>query len=331
MSNPESQTTENLTAEDRHDIDEDNDQANAAHKIIPAIHGPPVVPEENKPDIQLSKESSKTNINQSKDSNFDVQNLIQNDLKKYVNTPVPKDYSDFVQCHVKRVREGFTKGFESIFTMHFDGQNENNQTFLLSARKHITIGGHAEYFIGIDSENPSKTLNDDNSLAALKGINITGSEYIIYDHQNSSTDQRNKQQSGAIIYYEHILGSSEPRKLTVLLHDTGKNIRPIKAGETIIDEWRSGRSTDLIQMQNKAPTYDEKSKTYTLKLHDSRIKLPSHKNFQLIFPNDNHDENAVMQFGRIDDNNFALDYRHPLTAIQAFAIALSSFHNRFHS
>ncbi|CAF3809436.1 unnamed protein product [Rotaria sordida] len=303
MSNPESQTTENLTAEDRHDIDEDNDQANAAHKIIPAIHGPPVVPEENKPDIQLSKESSKTNINQSKDSNFDVQNLIQNDLKKYVNTPVPKDYSDFVQCHVKRVREGFTKGFESIFTMHFDGQNENNQTFLLSARKHITIGGHAEYFIGIDSENPSKTLNDDNSLAALKGINITGSEYIIYDHQNSSTDQRNKQQSGAIIY----------------------------AGETIIDEWRSGRSTDLIQMQNKAPTYDEKSKTYTLKLHDSRIKLPSHKNFQLIFPNDNHDENAVMQFGRIDDNNFALDYRHPLTAIQAFAIALSSFHNRFHS
>jgi tubby-related protein 1 len=35
-----------------------------------------------------------------------------------------------------------------------------------------------------------------------------------------------------------------------------------------------------------------------------------------------------MQFGRIDENNFALDYRYPLTAIQAFAIALSSFHNR---
>ncbi len=36
-----------------------------------------------------------------------------------------------------------------------------------------------------------------------------------------------------------------------------------------------------------------------------------------------------MEFGRIDDSNFALDYRHPLTAIQAFGIALSSFHNRF--
>ena len=39
----------------------------------------------------------------------------------------------------------------------------------------------------------------------------------------------------------------------------------------------------------------------------------------------------VMQFGRIDENNFALDYRYPLSAIQAFAIGLSSFHNRFRS
>ncbi len=40
------------------------------------------------------------------------------------------------------------------------------------------------------------------------------------------------------------------------------------------------------------------------------------------------ENNVAMQFGRIDENNFALDYRYPLTAIQAFAIALSSFHNR---
>ncbi len=75
------------------------------------------------------------------------------------------------------------------------------------------------------------------------------------------------------------------------------------------------------------------------------MKQPSHKNFQLItsdgdgtfvfyriiffllFASDTN--NVTMQFGRIDDNHFALDYRYPLTAIQAFAIALSSFHNRF--
>jgi hypothetical protein len=40
------------------------------------------------------------------------------------------------------------------------------------------------------------------------------------------------------------------------------------------------------------------------------------------------EENIIMQFGRIDENNFALDYRYPLRATEAFAIALSSFYNQ---
>ena len=51
--------------------------------------------------------------------------------------------------------------------------------------------------------------------------------------------------------------------------------------------------------------------------------------FSSFFAFDIDEENAIMQFGRIDENNFALDYRYPLTAIQAFGIALSCFHNRF--
>lgn len=33
----------------------------------------------------------------------------------------------------------------------------------------------------------------------------------------------------------------------------------------------------------------------------------------------------VMQFGRVADDAFTLDYNYPLCAVQAFAIALSSF------
>ena len=36
----------------------------------------------------------------------------------------------------------------------------------------------------------------------------------------------------------------------------------------------------------------------------------------------------AMQFGRIDDDTFICDYRYPLSAIQAFGIALSSFDKR---
>jgi hypothetical protein len=67
----------------------------------------------------------------------------------------------------------------------------------------LTIGGHSEYFIGIDRENPSN-LNDENSIAKLSGMNITGTDYVLYDHQDSSNNQK---QSAAIIYvsYEQLL------------------------------------------------------------------------------------------------------------------------------
>lgn len=37
------------------------------------------------------------------------------------------------------------------------------------------------------------------------------------------------------------------------------------------------------------------------------------------------DSYIVMQFGRVADDMFTLDYNYPMCAVQAFAIALSSF------
>lgn len=42
----------------------------------------------------------------------------------------------------------------------------------------------------------------------------------------------------------------------------------------------------------------------------------------LFFPSVDY---IVMQFGRIADDIFTLDYSYPMCAVQAFAIALSSF------
>lgn len=35
-----------------------------------------------------------------------------------------------------------------------------------------------------------------------------------------------------------------------------------------------------------------------------------------------------MQFGRIDNNNFTMDVRYPLSPVQAFGIAMTSFHKK---
>ena len=52
-------------------------------------------------------------------------------------------------------------------------------------------------------------------------------------------------------------------------------------------------------------------------------------NMIILYSMHNLDEEQVaMQFGRIDKNTFTCDYRYPLSAIQAFGIALSSFDSR---
>lgn len=40
------------------------------------------------------------------------------------------------------------------------------------------------------------------------------------------------------------------------------------------------------------------------------------------------EEDVVMQFGRVDTDTFTCDFRYPLSPIQAFGIALSSFESR---
>lgn len=59
---------------------------------------------------------------------------------------------------------------------------------------------------------------------------------------------------------------------------------------------------------------------------NGRVDKASVKNFQLI---DNEDETRIyLQFGRVGDQEFTLDFQWPFSPLQAFAVALSSFDNK---
>jgi hypothetical protein len=61
------------------------------------------------------------------------------------------------------------------------------------------------------------------------------------------------------------------------------------------------------------------------------VTVASVKNFQLVattdtsHPDSVDDAEIVLQFGKVGDDIFTMDYRQPLSAFQAFAICLSSF------
>ena len=50
------------------------------------------------------------------------------------------------------------------------------------------------------------------------------------------------------------------------------------------------------------------------------------KNFQIVHDSDN--EYIIMQFGRVAEDIFTMDYKYPMCAVQAFGIALSSFDSK---
>ena len=58
-----------------------------------------------------------------------------------------------------------------------------------------------------------------------------------------------------------------------------------------------------------------------------RVTVASVKNFQLVSPEASH-ETEVLRFGKRAADEFALDFRSPLSPLVAFCIALSSFEHR---
>ncbi|KDO84593.1 hypothetical protein CISIN_1g014578mg [Citrus sinensis] len=92
-----------------------------------------------------------------------------------------------------------------------------------------------------------------------------------------------------------------------------------------------GSAGDPLILKNKAPRWHEQLQCWCLNFK-GRVTVASVKNFQLVAaaePNQNvsvaEQERVILQFGKIGKDIFTMDYRYPLSALQAFAICLSSF------
>ncbi|RKP35419.1 tubby C-terminal-like domain-containing protein [Dimargaris cristalligena] len=78
----------------------------------------------------------------------------------------------------------------------------------------------------------------------------------------------------------------------------------------------------LLVLYNKSPQWNEESHSYVLNFN-GRVTVASVKNFQLV--NDLDMDYIILQFGRISQSVFTLDFQFPMTPLQAFGIALASF------
>ncbi|KAH8518729.1 hypothetical protein H0E87_000539 [Populus deltoides] len=90
-------------------------------------------------------------------------------------------------------------------------------------------------------------------------------------------------------------------------------------------------SSGFTVLRNKAPRWHEHLQCWCLNFH-GRVTVASVKNFQLVATMDQSqpggkgdEETVLLQFGKVGDDTFTMDYRQPLSAFQAFALCLTSF------
>ncbi|CAF3607774.1 unnamed protein product [Adineta steineri] len=266
-----------------------------------------------------------------------IKSMVENPTK-FINTPIPKDHSPFVQCSLQRDKDGVQGSLYPRFYLQHERPSDGKKTFLLAAQKQSIVTSHPEFVITTNVTTLSEKAGSDGYVGKLRGVNLSGTEYILYDNglspnKISKTTQLNsrerlRRELVGIIYDTNLLGFKGPRKFTTVIPQIEQDIRPSKSEPGILDQWRNRRFSYLMQLRNKVPTYNEETKSYVIQFEGKRVAQASIKNFQIIMENDKHEEEVVMQFGRVNEDLFTCDYRYPLSAIQAFGIALSSFDSR---
>ncbi|KAI5939143.1 tubby-related protein 1 isoform X3 [Manis javanica] len=245
--------------------------------------------------------------------------------QELVLQPAPQGRT--VRCRLTRNKKGMDRGLYPSYFLHLDTEKK---VFLLAGRKRKR-SKTANYLISSDPTNLSR--GGENFVGKLRS-NLLGNRFTIFD--NGQNPQRGgggtdvgslRQELAAVIYETNVLGFRGPRRMTVVIPGMNEDnervpIRPRNASDGLLVRWQNKTLESLIELHNKPPVWNDDSGSYTLNFQ-GRVTQASVKNFQIVHADD--PDYIVLQFGRVAEDAFTLDYRYPLCALQAFAIALSSF------
>lgn len=171
-----------------------------------------------------------------------------------------------------------------------------------------------------------------NYLGKLRARNGARTEYALLN-KSSEKEELAGMAFDRLSLVEQLKEGNQPRKMKLVLPKLDADCVPIPHS---IRDNGSGSLTDLVSdphlyghansslglhvFESKDPVYENGN--YRLNFH-GRVNQPSVKNFQLVRCDDI--DTIYCQFGKVDDDIFHLDFKAPLNAFQAFALALCQF------
>ncbi|KAL4439006.1 hypothetical protein ABPG77_006943 [Micractinium sp. CCAP 211/92] len=248
------------------------------------------------------------------------------DLRRFLLTPGPADRP--LNCKILRSGGGLLKGGPQ-YTLLVEQEGGRNGAFLLAARKRKGGPGGAAYVLSVDQHDVSR--HNASYVGKLRS-NFIGTEFVVYDAGSTKGEGAPPRcELGAVLYQPNVLGTKGPRKMTVLIPKLASSgsrpgaRAPGSEGETLLGQYKSYSLSSCVVLRNKPPRWNQAMSAYCLNF-GGRVTQASVKNFQLVSV-DNMDR-TILQFGKVASDAFTMDYCYPMTALQAFAICLSSFDSK---
>ncbi|KAH7934276.1 hypothetical protein HPB49_024253 [Dermacentor silvarum] len=253
--------------------------------------------------------------------------LDQGQMEEFSTVPCPQGTT--IRCRITRDKKGVDKGLYPTYYLHLE-KEDNRKVFLLAARKRKK-SATSNYLISVD---PTDLSRGGESFVGKLRSNLLGTAFTIYDcaeKPRQNTEKRSvRSEIGAVVYETNVLGFKGPRKMTVIVPAMSKDHKRIELKPSfehggLLERWKCRNMENLLELRNKTPVWNDDTQSYVLNFH-GRVTQASVKNFQIVHENDA--DYIVMQFGRVTEECFSMDYCYPLCALQAFAIALSSFDSK---
>ena len=227
------------------------------------------------------------------------------DAASFVSAPGPEGGAN---CHVRRLQ----RGRAPVYALYLEGPNEGrvpghpvDARFLLCARRAGRgAAGGSKYDISLDP--PA----DDAGARPAGGGRSCGSVSSNFLGTQFSGCDGDGREVAAVTFGFNLLGMNGPRKMSAAITH-GDGVRVLRA---------------------KAPRYNPSIGAFCLNFH-GRVAMASVKNFQLEEEVLSPDEEGapppppaapVLQFGKVNEELFTMDFGHPISALQAFMVCIAS-------
>ncbi|XP_065668143.1 tubby-related protein 3 isoform X3 [Hydra vulgaris] len=272
--------------------------------------------------IDIAKNSDETDTTLTNAVDVEIGNL-----DMFVLAPAPQGQT--MKCRITRDKKGVDRQIFPTYFLHLE-KDDGKKIFLLAGRKRKK-SKTSNYLIATDPIDLSR--GGENFCGKLRS-NLVGTKFTCYDCGRSpkkggllGEGSHLREELCAVVYDTNVLGFKGPRKMTVIIPGMGLDhqrvaIKPHSESDSLLEKHRTKQMDNLIELHNKTPVWNDDTQSYVLNFH-GRVTQASVKNFQVVHENDQ--DYIVMQFGRVADDIFTMDFNYPLCALQAFSIALSSF------